>query len=90
MYCNNCGKANPDDARLCAYCGTSLTGGVVVERRLVRPRSGRRIAGVCAGLAQYYGWNVTALRVIWLLLLLFGGTGGLLYLILWIVMPNET
>jgi phage shock protein PspC (stress-responsive transcriptional regulator) len=89
MYCNNCGKANPDDARLCGYCGTSLGGSEVKQRRLVRPREGRRIAGVCAGVAQYYGWNVTAIRVIWLLLFLFGGTGGLLYLILWIVMPNE-
>jgi phage shock protein C len=88
MYCNNCGKANPDDARLCAYCGAAVAGGVA-ERRLVRPRAGRRIAGVCAGLAQYYGWNVTALRIIWLVLILFAGTGGLLYIILWIVMPNE-
>jgi phage shock protein PspC (stress-responsive transcriptional regulator) len=55
----------------------------------VRPRAGRRIAGVCAGLAQYYGWNVTALRIVWLLLILIAGTGGLLYIILWIVMPNE-
>ena len=39
--------------------------------------------------AQYYGGNVTATCVIWLLLVLFGGTGLLLYLILWIVMPNE-
>ena len=88
MYCNHCGKANPDDARLCAYCGSSLVGGDV-KRRLVRPREGRRIAGVCAGVAQYYGWNVTTIRLIWLLLFLFAGTGGLLYLILWIVMPNE-
>ena len=88
MFCNHCGKANPDDARICGYCGASLTGGVV-ERRLVRPRAGRRIAGVCAGLAQYYGWNVTALRIVWLLLILIAGTGGLLYIILWIVMPNE-
>jgi phage shock protein C len=87
MYCNVCGKPNSDDARLCAYCGASMSGGPGV-RRLVRPRAGRRIAGVCAGLAQFYGWNVTAIRVLWLLLLLFGGTGGLLYLILWIVMPN--
>jgi len=86
MYCNNCGKSNPDDARLCAYCGASMTGGAV-ERRLVR--TGRMIAGVCAGLSQHYGWNVTVLRTVWVLLLLFGGTGGLLYLILWIVMPNE-
>jgi phage shock protein PspC (stress-responsive transcriptional regulator) len=88
MYCNHCGKANADDARLCSYCGAALAGGVA-ERRLVRPRAGRRIAGVCAGLAQYYGWNVTTIRILWLLLILFAGTGGLLYLILWIVMPNE-
>jgi len=88
MYCNHCGKPNPDDARLCAYCGASLTG-ATIPRRLVRPREGRRIAGVCAGLAEYYGWNLTALRIIWLLLILFAGTGGLLYIILWIVMPNE-
>ncbi len=87
MFCNHCGKANPDDARLCAYCGASLGG--VTERRLVRPRGNRRIAGVCAGLAQYYGWNVTTVRLLWLLLFLFAGTGGLLYLILWIVLPNE-
>ena len=62
--------------------------GVVVERRLVRPRD-RRIAGVCSGVAQYYGWNVTTVRLLWLLLFLFAGTGGLLYLILWVVMPNE-
>lgn len=88
MYCNHCGKANPDDAHLCAYCGAAMGGGVV-QRRLVRPRGDRKIAGVCAGVAQYYGWNVTVIRLLWLLLFLFAGTGGLLYLILWIVMPNE-
>jgi phage shock protein C len=88
MYCNHCGKPNPDDARLCAYCGASLAGGLP-ERRLVRPVRDRKIAGVCAGVAQYYGWNVTAIRLIWLLLFLFAGTGGLLYFILWIVIPNE-
>ena len=88
MYCNQCGKANPDDASMCAYCGASLAG-ATAERHLVRPREGRRVAGVCAGVARYYGWNVTAIRLIWLLLFLFAGTGGLLYLILWAVMPNE-
>ena len=88
MYCNHCGKANPDDARLCAYCGTALKGGAP-ERRLARPLTGRRIAGVCAGVAEYYGWNVTTVRLLWLLSFLFAGTGGLLYIILWIVMPNR-
>jgi phage shock protein PspC (stress-responsive transcriptional regulator) len=93
MYCNHCGKANPDDARVCVYCGVPLTGApatvVTAERRLVRPRTGRWIAGVCAGVAQYYGWNASTIRLLWIVLFLFAGTGGLLYLILWIVMPNE-
>lgn len=88
MFCNHCGKANPDDAQVCAYCGVPTAGGLA-ERRLVRPREGRRIAGVCAGVAQYYGWNVATIRLLWLLAVLLCGTGGLLYLILWIVMPNE-
>ena len=90
MYRNHCGKANPDDARICAYCGAPLAGaGAPPERRLVRPRRDRKIAGVCAGVAQYYGWNVTVLRLIWFLAFLLLGAGGLLYLILWIVLPNE-
>ena len=93
MYCNHCGKANPDDARLCVYCGVPLAGApatvATAERRLVRPRTGRWIAGVCAGVAQYYGWNASTIRLLWIVLFLFAGTGGLLYLVLWIVMPNE-
>jgi phage shock protein PspC (stress-responsive transcriptional regulator) len=88
MYCNHCGKANPDDARVCAYCGAVVATGPV-ERRLIRRRSEKRIAGVAAGVANYFGWNITAVRVVWLLLLLFAGTGLLLYIILWAVMPLE-
>lgn len=86
MYCNACGKAIPDDARVCSYCGRPVAG---IRKQLVRPRHGRRIAGVCLGLAQHFGWNVTLLRLLWLLLFLFAGVGGLVYLILWIIMPNE-
>jgi phage shock protein C len=88
MFCNHCGKANPDDANLCAYCGAAMTS-APAERRLVRRRSERKIAGVAAGVANYLGWNVTSVRIVWLLLLLFAGTGGLLYIILGIVMPLE-
>jgi phage shock protein C len=86
MYCNACGKVIPDDARLCSYCGSPVSG---LRRDWVRPRVRRRIAGVCQGVAQHFGWNVTLVRVVWLLLFLFAGTGGLAYVILWIVMPNE-
>ena len=55
---------------------------------LVRPKQGRMIAGVCAGLADYYDIPVTALRIAAVLLALLGaGWGIVLYVVLWIVMP---
>ncbi|MDT8066811.1 MAG: PspC domain-containing protein [Terriglobia bacterium] len=47
------------------------------------------MAGVCLGMTQHFGWNVTLVRIVWLLLFLFAGTGGLAYVFLWVVMPNE-
>lgn len=48
------------------------------------------IAGVCAGIAEYFGWNVTLVRVIYVLLSIFsaGFPGTMVYIILWIVMPR--
>ncbi|MBZ5566730.1 MAG: PspC domain-containing protein [Acidobacteriia bacterium] len=89
MYCNACGKAIPDDARLCPYCAKPVPGTAPVTHQLLRPRQGRMIAGVCAGLAQHFGWSLTLLRLVWLLLFIFAGAGGLLYIIFWIVIPNE-
>jgi phage shock protein C len=89
MFCNACGKQIPDDANLCSYCGRPVAAAVPVSAPLVRPRQGRRIAGVCLGLARHFGWNVTWLRILWVVLLLFAGTGLLAYVILWIVIPNE-
>lgn len=60
------------------------------EKKLVRVEEGRMIAGVCTGLAAYLGIDVTMVRVIFVLLFIFGLSGGLLYLILWLVMPMET
>lgn len=55
---------------------------------MVRPRSGRVIAGVCAGIAQHYGWNRGTVRVVFVLFGLFGA-GELAYIVLWILMPKE-
>jgi len=51
MFCNACGKAIADDGRFCSYCGT-VQGILPTPKRLTRSRAERKIAGVCAGLAQ--------------------------------------
>jgi phage shock protein PspC (stress-responsive transcriptional regulator) len=53
----------------------------------MRSSTDKKIAGVCAGLADYFDMDPTIIRVIWLLLLICAGTGFLAYLILWIVLP---
>jgi phage shock protein C len=61
-----------------------------MTKRLIRPREGRMIGGVAAGIANYFGIDVTIIRVIWMLLLLPGGLPGFIpYVVLWILMPAE-
>jgi phage shock protein C len=88
MYCNYCGKVIQDDANVCAYCGTRV-GAVTARKRLVRPRADRKIAGVCAGFAEYFDLDVTLVRLLCLLVALMTGVGFLAYPIAWIVMPEE-
>ena len=59
------------------------------EKRLCRSSSQKMLAGVCGGVAEYLGWDVSIVRVIWIVLTLAGGSGILLYLILWLVMPQS-
>jgi phage shock protein C len=56
---------------------------------LVRPREGRIVAGVCAGLARRFGWNVTVVRVVAILSFVLPGSQLLIYAICWAVIPNE-
>jgi phage shock protein C len=58
-------------------------------RQLVRIHQGRKIAGVCVGLGRYFAMDPTIVRLLFLVLFFAGGSGLLLYLILWIVMPLE-
>ncbi len=88
MYCNYCGKVIQDDANVCAYCGTRV-GGVIARKRLVRPRTGRKIAGVCMGIAEYFDLDITLVRLVWLIASFMTGIGLLAYPIAWIVIPEE-
>ncbi len=57
-------------------------------KRLYRSRKSRMIAGVCGGLAEYFGIDPLIVRLI-ALVLLFGGGGFLLYVIGWIIIPQR-
>lgn len=56
---------------------------------LLRPRSGRILAGVCAAIAIRLGWNVVLVRTLWILLSFIPGPLWVLYVVLWIVIPSE-
>lgn len=59
-------------------------------RVIRRSRTDRSIAGVCGGLAEYFNIDATAIRLATLLLIIFGGLSVWVYIILWIVIPEET
>jgi len=88
MYCNYCGKVIQDDAAVCAYCGVRVAASVA-RTKLVRPRLGRKVAGVCLGFSEYFDVDVTLVRVAWLVTAFMTGFGFLAYVIAWIVMPEE-
>ncbi|MDP1848813.1 MAG: PspC domain-containing protein [Solirubrobacteraceae bacterium] len=59
------------------------------RRALVRPRRGKVIAGVAAGLAHRFGLSPTLVRVLFVASLLLPGPQILAYIALWIIMPKE-
>jgi phage shock protein C len=58
-----------------------------VAAQLTRSETDRVIAGVAGGVAERFGLNPTLVRIAWVVSILFGGFGILLYVVLWIVLP---
>mgnify|MGYP005854506953 CR=1 FL=1 len=61
----------------------------MTQPRLYRSRQNRMIAGVAGGLAEYFGVDVSLVRLIWVLAVLWGGSGLLAYIIAWIIIPER-
>lgn len=59
------------------------------SRSLARPRRGRMVAGVCAGLAHRFGLEPTTVRVLFAISCLLPGPQLVAYLVLWVLVPNE-
>ena len=61
------------------------------NKKLTRASAGNRmVAGVCAGIADYFGWDPTLLRIVYVLATIFTAFAGIIiYIILWIVMPER-
>lgn len=59
------------------------------EKKLYRSQSVRVIGGVCGGLADFTSLDVTLIRLLWAAAILLAGTGLLLYLICWVIIPDE-
>jgi phage shock protein C len=88
--CSTCGRMGVAEARYCSGCGQVLTAATLpFAGRLVRPRQGRFIAGVCQGFALRYGLDPVFVRLIAVLAVCLGAGSPLLaYLIAWVIMPN--
>ncbi|MFA5532074.1 MAG: PspC domain-containing protein [Candidatus Shapirobacteria bacterium] len=58
-------------------------------KKIYRSKDDYILAGVCSGLAQYFEIDPTLMRVIFILLFIGGGSGFLIYLVLWLIIPKE-
>ena len=94
MFCTQCGFKLEDTDLFCAQCGKPARPdapprATPPRKRLSRPMNRKKIAGVCAGFADYLDVDVTLVRILWLTLALLWGLGLVGYIVAWIAMPKD-
>jgi len=91
MTCTKCGKELVPEALFCAFCGQPApTVEPEDDRVLTRPKTGRVIGGVAAGMSEAFGIPVVWLRVMWVVLSIATiGLVAIFYLVLCFAIPEE-
>jgi phage shock protein C len=80
----------PHENQLAWIAAPIAKGSAMAEtRKLYRSRSNRQVAGVCGGLAQYFNLDATLIRILFVVLAVLGGSGLVIYLAMWIIVPKE-
>lgn len=62
----------------------------LVERKLYKNTDNKKIAGVCQGVAVYFDIDPTIVRIVWFVFSWFYGIGIMLYVLLWIMLPEKS
>ncbi len=58
-------------------------------KKLYRSRTNRMVAGVAAGLGDFLDTDPTIIRLIFAFLVLMGGSGALIYIVMWVLVPEQ-
>jgi phage shock protein C len=91
MYCTKCGIELREEANFCSRCGTrsAILPAAEPPRSLMLDKRNKKISGVCAGFARYFGMDIVLMRVLWLVFALGTGVGFLVYIAAWIALPSD-
>ena len=89
IECPFCRELVKEQASKCYHCQSWIRPGGAVLSPCYRPRYGRTVWGVCAGVAKRTGYDVTIVRLVFIALFLLGGHGLTLYIVLRLLMPDE-
>jgi phage shock protein PspC (stress-responsive transcriptional regulator) len=61
-----------------------------MNKKLYRLENDRKIAGVCGGIAEYFNWDPSFVRIAFAVFFFLGGSGVLVYILMWIIVPPKS